>query len=36
MRVFPRWKIECDAVKPAEWDCFATMIMDYSKEPLAK
>ena len=31
-----RWKIECDAVKPAEWDCFATMIMDYQKEPFSK
>ena len=31
-----RWKIECGAVKPAEWDCFATMIMDYQKEPFSK
>ena len=30
------WKIECDAVKPEEWDCFATMIMDYQKDPFSK
>lgn len=31
-----KWKIECDAIKPQEWDCFATMIMDYQKDPFQK
>ena len=30
------WKIECDAISDAEWDCFATMIMDYQKQPFSK
>ena len=30
------WKIECDAIKPQEWNCFATMIMDYQTEPFSK
>ena len=24
-----KWKIECDAIRPEEWDCLAQMIMDY-------
>lgn len=31
-----KWKIECDAIKPKEWDCFATMILDYQTEPFSK
>ena len=31
-----KWKIECDAIKPEEWDCFATMIMDYQTEPFSR
>ena len=31
-----KWKIECDAIKPKEWDCFATMILDYQMEPFSK
>ena len=23
-----KWKIECDAIKSQEWDCFATMIIN--------
>ena len=23
-----KWKIECDAIRPEEWDCLAQMIMD--------
>ena len=28
-----KWKIECDAIRPEEWDCLAQMIMDYEKFP---
>ena len=28
-----KWKIECDAISPEQWDALATMIMDYQKEP---
>ena len=31
-----KWKIECDAISDAEWDCFATMIMDYQTEPFSR
>ena len=31
-----KWKIECDAITNREWDCLATMIMDYQKEPFSK
>lgn len=31
-----KWKIECDAIRPEEWDCLAQMIMDYQKEPFGK
>ena len=31
-----KWKIECDAISDAEWDCFATMILDYQKQPFCK
>ena len=31
-----KWKIECDAIIPQEWDCFATMIMEYQNEPFSK
>ena len=31
-----KWKIECDAISEAEWDCFATMIMDYQTEPFSR
>ena len=24
-----KWKIECDAIRPEEWDCLAQMIMEY-------
>ena len=27
------WKIECDAIRPEEWDCLAQMIMDYQHIP---
>ena len=27
------WKIECDALFPAEWKCIAKMIMEYEKRP---
>ena len=27
------WKIEMDAVSDKEWDCLASMIMDYQKQP---
>ena len=30
------WKIEMDAVSDKEWDCLASMIMDYQKEPFSK
>ena len=23
------WKIECDAIRPEEWECLAQMIMEY-------
>ena len=28
-----KWKIECDAIRPEEWDCLAQMIMDYQHIP---
>ena len=28
-----KWKIECDAIRPEEWDCLAQMIMDYQDMP---
>ena len=28
-----KWKIECDAIRPEEWDCLAKMIMDYQTIP---
>jgi len=28
-----KWKIECDAIRPEEWDCLAQMIMEYEKFP---
>lgn len=28
-----KWKIECDAIRPEEWDCLAQMIMDYQTIP---
>jgi len=28
-----KWKIECDAIKPEEWDALARMIMDFEKRP---
>ena len=28
-----KWKIECDAIRPEEWDCLAQMIMEYEKSP---
>ena len=31
-----RWKIECDAISDEEWDCLATMILDYQTEPFSK
>lgn len=30
------WKIEMDAISDKEWDCLASMIMDYQKEPFSK
>ncbi len=30
------WKIEMDAVSDKEWDCLASMIMDYQKKPFSK
>ena len=30
-----KWKIECDAIRPEEWDCLAQMIMDYQKMPFS-
>ena len=27
------WKIECDALFPAEWKCIAKMIMEHEKRP---
>ena len=30
------WKIEMDAVSPAEWKCFAEMIMEYEKNPFCR
>ncbi|HAW78748.1 MAG TPA: hypothetical protein DCX27_02925, partial [Balneola sp.] len=30
------WKIEMDAISDKEWDCLASMIMDYQKEPISK
>ena len=30
-----KWKIECDAIKPEEWDALATMIMDFEKRPFS-
>jgi len=26
-----KWKLECDAISPKEWDCLAAMIMQYNK-----
>ena len=28
-----KWKIECDAISPQEWDCLAHMVMEIQKEP---
>ena len=28
-----KWKLECDAITDEEWDCLATMIMEYQTEP---
>jgi len=30
------WKIECDAISDDEWNCFASMIMEYEKRPFSK
>jgi len=30
-----KWKIECDAIRPEEWDCLAQMIMEYQKIPFS-
>ena len=30
------WKIECDAISDAEWDCLATMIMEIQTRPFSK
>ena len=27
------WKIECDAITSPEWECLATMIMEYETRP---
>ena len=26
-----KWKLECNAISPKEWDCIAAMIMQYNK-----
>ena len=31
-----KWKIECDAISPEQWEALAAMIMDYQKEPFSK
>ena len=31
-----KWKIECDAISPDEWEALATMIMEYQTEPFGK
>jgi len=30
------WKIECDAITLAEWQCLAKMIMEYQKSPFSR
>ena len=28
-----KWKIECDAIRPEEWETLAQMIMEYETMP---
>jgi len=31
-----KWKLECDAIHPDEWEAIANMVMDYQERPFYK